>query len=141
MSLHSFLQSPSRSNVMTRISVGETLQIVLMLWFGLPEGTRRSNLGNRLPRPQPRGVYVRDCFICDPPLLLTDIENRRTIARTDVVALAMFCGWIVNLKHELQQLTITRFCRIEDNLDRFGVCPVVAVGRVWRFNAGVADAR
>src|ERR1700733_799932 len=136
MTLCGFLQSPLRPNVMAGISVGETLQIVLVLWFCLPEGTRRSDLGNHLPRPQPRGVYIRDCFICDPSLLIAGIEDCRTIARADVVALAIPGCWIVDLKHELQQLTITRLCRIEDNLDSFGMCPVVAIGRVRHFTAG-----
>src|SRR5205807_5042560 len=74
-------------------------------------------------------------------LILIGVENRGTVAGPDVVALTVSGGRIVNLEEELQQLSIADFLRIENDLDRLGVGPVIAIGRVGHVAAGVADAR
>jgi hypothetical protein len=45
----------------------------------------------------------------------------------------------VNLEEELQNLTVTQFDWIKDDLDRFGMGTVIAVSRVAHIAAGVAD--
>ena len=46
----------------------------------------------------------------------------------------------MDLEEELEDLAITDRRRIEHELDRFGVRPVVAVGGIRHVAAGVADA-
>src|SRR6185437_13848366 len=63
------------------------------------------------------------------------------IAHAQIVALAVFRAWIVDLEEEFQKLAIADLLRIEIDLDRFGMGAVVAIGRVRHIAAGVADPR
>jgi hypothetical protein len=47
----------------------------------------------------------------------------------------------MNLKEELQQLAIIDHTRVENDLDRFGVRPMLAVSRIRNVAAGVPDPR
>src|SRR4029079_11789103 len=99
------------------------------------------DFGHDLARPQARGVDVGDGVLSDVLLLIARVEDRRAVARADVVALAITRRRIVDLEEELEQVTEADTRRIEDDLDRFGVRAVVLVGGVGAAAAGVADAR
>src|SRR4051812_12622358 len=97
---------PLWSDVVTRISVRKSFQIILVFWLGLPEWSFRYNLSHNPPRPFAGGLHVTNGPFGDPPLLLVCIENGGAVACTDVVALTVQRGWIVNLKEKLEQLPV-----------------------------------
>ena len=47
----------------------------------------------------------------------------------------------MNLKEKLEQLSIADLLWIEDDLDRFGVCSMIAIGRIGNVASGLTDAR
>ena len=108
---------------MAGVAAGILQQIVLMLGFGFPEVTCRHDLGHDLAGPQPGFVDIGDRVLGNPTLLVGGVEDRRSIARADVVSLAVARGRIVNLEEELEDLPIADPGRIEDDLDCFGMCP------------------
>src|SRR5262249_21320167 len=69
------------------------------------------------------------------------IEDRRPIARPYIVALAIQGGRIVDLEEKLEQLPVTDARRIEDDLHRFGMSRMIAVGCVAIAATRVADPR
>jgi len=85
--------------------VGVALEIVLVLRLGLPEFAGGRDLRHNAAWPQTRGVDIVDCPKCLVTLRLGDIEDLRAIRRSDVVALAIQRGGIVNLEEELQQVS------------------------------------
>src|SRR4029077_16287153 len=91
--------------------------------------------------PQAGGVDVGDRVQGDPLLLVGGVEDRRAVARSPIVALAVERRGIVNLEEEFQQFTVSDLRRIEDDLDRFGMAVVIAIGRVGDVAAGVAAPR
>src|SRR6185312_5815209 len=101
---------------MAGVAVRIALQVVLMLRLGFPEIPDRRDLGDDLARPEPGGLDVRDRVLGDALLLRTRIEDRRAVARAEVVALAVARRRVVNLEEELQQLPIARLRGIEDDL-------------------------
>src|SRR5262249_17812847 len=110
-----------------------------MLRFGLPERPGRADLGDDLARPQSGRVDVGDRVLRDPLLLIAGVEDRRAIARPDVVSLTVLRRRVVNLEEELQQVAVRSLRRIEDDLDRLSVCSVLAIRRVRHVAAGVSD--
>jgi hypothetical protein len=74
-------------------------------------------------------------------LFLVEVEDRRPIARSSVVSLAVQRRRVVDLKEELEQLSIGRLLGVEDDLDRFGVRPMVAVRGVLDVTARVTNPR
>jgi hypothetical protein len=79
------------------------LQIVLMLGFGFPENTGRRHLGDNRGGPQPRCLDVGDGVARNALLVVIEIEDRRTVAGADVVALAVLRRRVVDLEEEFQQ--------------------------------------
>src|SRR5437016_4645187 len=73
------------AGVATRIS----LQIVLVLRLGLPEGAGGRDLGDDLARPQAGGVDVGDGVLSQVLLLVGRVEDGGPVAVADVVALAV----------------------------------------------------
>jgi hypothetical protein len=59
---------------------------------------------------------------------------------SDVVALSVARGRIVDLEEELEDLPIGRSGAVKDDFDRLGVSAVVAIGGVLDLTAGVAHA-
>ena len=57
-------------------------------------------------RPFAGGSHVTNGLFGDPLLLLVSIENGGAVTCTDVVALTIQRGWIMNLKEKLEQLPI-----------------------------------
>ncbi len=74
---------------MARVSVSIPLEIVLVFGLRFPEIACRQDFRHDSTRPQPQSIDVRNRIECDPLLLLVDMENRGTIARTDVVPLSV----------------------------------------------------
>ena len=132
-------QLPVRPYEVARVARGIALQVVLVLGLGLPERAGRGELGHDLAWPQAGGVDVGDRVLGDPALVVVGVEDRRAIARADVVALTVPRARIVDLEEELEQIAERLLLRVEGDLDRLGVSPMVAVGRVGDVTAGVAD--
>src|SRR3984957_6568811 len=131
---------PVRPHKVAGIAAGKFLQIVLMLRLGLPESTRRRNLSDHLAGPQTGSLHVSDRFNRHALLLFAGVVNRRTIAQATVIALAIHRGRVMNLEEKFQNLAVADFRRIENNLDRFRVRSVIAVGGVGHVAAGVTHA-
>ena len=68
------------------------------------------------------------------------VENGGAIARAHVVALPVARRRIVDLEEEFEQRPVAGLGRIENDLDRFGMRAVIAVGRVRHVAAAIADA-
>jgi hypothetical protein len=96
-----------------------------MLGLSFPERPGRRHLGDDLPGPEARRFNVGDRVVGHPALFLVEIEDRRAIARPDVVALTVPRRRIVDLEEELQQISIRDLLGVEDDLDRLGVRAVV----------------
>jgi hypothetical protein len=56
--------------------VGIALEVVLVLGLSLPEATRRSQFGYNPGWPEPRGIDVSDCVVCDLRLLIACVKDR-----------------------------------------------------------------
>ncbi|VXB37234.1 hypothetical protein CURTO8I2_180079 [Curtobacterium sp. 8I-2] len=131
---------PARTNEVAGVAVRVLLEVVLVLVLGLPERAGRGDLGDDLAGPDARRIDVGDGVERDLLLLVGRVEDGRTVAATDVVALAVLRRRVVDLEEELQQVPVRDPGRVEDDLDRLGVVAVVAVRRVRHVAAGVADA-
>src|SRR5262249_5845508 len=116
-------------------------QVILVLGLSRPERTSRRNLSYDLTWPQPRGLHVGDCSFGDALLFGAGIKDRRAIAEPHVIPLPIFRGRVVNLEKELEQPPVTDLCRIENNLDSFGVSSVVAVGSIRHVPTRIAHPR
>jgi hypothetical protein len=63
------------------------------------------------------------------------------VAKPDVVPLTISRGRIVNLEKELEQPSVTDLCRIENDLDGFGVGSVVVIGSIQHVPTRIAHSR
>src|SRR6185436_6987714 len=95
-------ENPARPHEVAGVAVRVPLEVVLMLGLGLPERARGGYLRHDLPRPATGCVDVGDRLLGDAPLLVVEREDRRAVARSDVVALAVRCRRIVDLEEELE---------------------------------------
>lgn len=72
------------------------------------------------------------------------IENRAPVLRARIRTLAVRRRGVVHLVEKLEELAVTHFLRLEDNLQGFGVACITAadgaVGRVGEVAADVAYA-
>ena len=91
-------QLPARPREVTGIALRVALEIVLVLGLGLPEFASGRDLRHNGAWPQARGVDIVDCPKCLVTLRLGDIEDLRAIRSSNIVALAIERGWIVNLE-------------------------------------------
>src|SRR3984957_10710516 len=132
---------PFRPNEVAGVAVGKLLQVILMLGLSFPERPRGRYFGDRFAGPQAGGVHVGNGVERGALLLFVRVVNRGTIAQPAVIALPVHGGGVVNLKKEFQNLAIADLRWVENNLDRFGVRAVIAIGRVGHVAAGIADAR
>src|SRR5271156_322992 len=134
-------KSPIRADVMASVAIWIFFQIILMFGLSFPKRTSRLYLRHGFSRPNARGIDVSDCVFCDTFLLVGGIEDRRAIAGSAVVSLPIECGWIVNLKEELQQLAVAQLLRVKDDLDRLGMASMIAIGGVGNITAAISDSR
>src|ERR1700722_15665245 len=132
---------PIRTDVVASVAIWIAFQIVLMFGLRLPKRTRRLYLRHDFSRPNARGIDVRDGVFCDTFLLVGRIKDRGAITGSTVVSLPIQCGWIVNLKEELQQLAVAQLLRVKDDLYGLGMGAMIAIGGVGNIPAAVSDAR
>src|SRR5690606_13560985 len=123
------------------VTVGVLDQVILVLGLGLPERAGGLDRGDGLTRPQSGGVDVGDRVAGDALLLGGEREDRGAITGADVVSLPVQRGRVVDLEEEREDVPVRRLGRVEDDLHRFGVAGVVAVGGVRVIASGVFDAR
>src|SRR5690606_37406065 len=102
------------SGKMASVAVRDALKIILMLRLGLPEIPDRLDFGDNPAGPETGRVHVRDGIERDGLLLVVGEIDRRTIARTEVVALTVQSGRVVDLEEEFQKPAVTGLRRIED---------------------------
>src|SRR5262249_55550729 len=126
--------------IVAGVAVWVFFEIVLMLGLRFPERPSRCHFPHHPSPPGTPCVDVGDRLFCDALFLPARIENRRTITQSYVVALPVPRRRIVNLKKEQKNVSIAQLRRIEDDLDSFGMCPVVAIGRIRHIATGIADA-
>jgi hypothetical protein len=141
VSRHSTRKLPLGPHEMASIPIRITLQVVLMLRLGFPKATGLSEFRNNLPRPKPGGFDVRNRVACDPFLIRADAEDRRTVAGSPIVALAVQSRRVMDLEKEFQELPIAELLRVENDLDRFRMRSVVAVRCIRNVAACIADVR
>src|SRR5574337_221520 len=134
-------QRPVRPDEVAGVTVGDALQVILVLRFGFPEIAGGRQFRHHLAGPQAGSVHVRDRVHGDAPLFVVQVEDRRTVAGAEVVALSVARGRVVDLEEKLQQPAVADHRRVENDLDRFGMVAVVAIGGVGYVAAGVTDAR
>ena len=132
---------PVRADEVTGVTSGVAVQVILVLGFGFAEIAGGGDLRYDPSRPKTRSIDVGDRILSNALLFLARVEDRRAIACPDVIALAVSRGWIVNLEKEFQQPAVAYPRGVEDNFDRFDMCPVVAIRRVRHVAARVANAR
>src|SRR5882724_8247290 len=99
---------------MARVPTGIVDKIILVLGLGLPEVTRRNNLGDNFAGPDSGSIDIGDRVFCNPLLLIAGVEDGRPIARTNIVPLTIQGGWVVNLKEEFEKLAVAEFGRVEN---------------------------
>src|SRR5258708_2040636 len=126
---------------MTGIAVGITLEVVLVIGLGFPEVAGWRNLGHHLARPQPRSIDIGDHVLGDPLLFIARVKDCRSITLADVVALSISRAGIMDLKEEFENSAIAHFGGIKDDLDRFGMTSVIAIGCIGHLAARVANPR
>ena len=97
-----------------------------MLRFRFPEIAGRRNFRNDAPRPQAGRIDIGYCLFGRATLLVIRVEDRGTVARAAVVALAVRRRRIVDLEEKLEQIPIGRLVGIEDDLDRLSVCAMIS---------------
>ena len=114
-------QSPVGPNEMAGVAVRISLEIILMLGFSLPEVACRNDFRNDLTWPQARSIDIGDGVFGNPLLLVTGVEDRRSVAGPDVIALTIARAWVVNLEEEFEDLPIADPGRIKDDLHCFGM--------------------
>jgi hypothetical protein len=100
-----------------------------MFRLGLPKLACWHNLGYDLARPKSRSIDVSNGVLGNPFLFFRGIEDSRTVAGADVIALTIASGRIVNLKEKLKELSIAQFGGI-DNFYRFCMVAMISVGGV-----------
>src|ERR671915_614103 len=131
-------QFPARAREVAGIAERVALEIVLVLRLGLPEFAGRRDLRHDTAWPQAGGVDIVDCPECLVTLRLGDIEDLRAVRSSDIVALAIQRGRVVNLEENLQKVAIADALRVELDLDGLGVRSMVAIGRVRHIAARVS---
>ena len=77
---------------MTGVAVRIALEIILVLGHRLPKITHRPDFRDDLAGPQTGRIDVRDRVLGDLFLLVVRVEDCRTIARAEIVALPIERG-------------------------------------------------
>src|SRR5690606_6108335 len=105
------------------IAIGITIQILLVIVLGPPEGTGRDNLGgdigialNRQPVAVIGPGQFRRCL-----LAVIEIHDQRAVLRAHVIALAVALGRIVVFPEYLQKSFIADARAVVDNAHHLGM--------------------
>src|SRR5580693_2780858 len=104
---------PIRPDVVAGVAIWISFQVIVVFGLSFPERTSRFYFSHRFSGPYSRGIDVGNRLFCGPFLFIACIEDRRAIAASEVVSLPIQCGWIMNLKEELQQLSIAQFLGVK----------------------------
>src|SRR5204863_9965240 len=134
-------KNPVRADEMAGVAVGVLLEVVLMLGLGLPERARRGDFRHDLPGPAPPRLDLGNRLLGDAALFLVAVEDRRAVARPEVVALPVERRRIVDAEEELEHVAVRGALRVEDDLDRLRMAAMASVRRVRDVAAAVADSR
>src|SRR6476620_845234 len=121
---------PARPREVAGLPFGVLLQVELVLRLGLPERPSGRDLRDDPAGPQTGRVHVGDRVVGDPPLLISCVEDRRTVLGADFVHLAVQRRRIMDLEEELKDVAERGLLRVEDDLDGLGVGPGVGLGGV-----------
>ena len=132
---------PVGANEVAGVAIGITLQVVLVLGFGFPEGASGRDFSYDYSGPKLGCIDVRDGIVGNPFLFVAGIEDSRTIAGSPVIALPVPCRRIMDLKEEFQELSIGKPLGVKDNLDSFGMRAVVSISRVRHVTSRVTNPR
>ena len=133
-------QSPAWTDEMTGVATGIALQIVLVLEFRLPEVTSGNNFRHNPARPKARSIDVGDRVLREATLLVVGVEDRRAVARSNIVTLTIGGRRVVYLEKEFQEISEAGFIGIEYDLDRFGVRAMVPIGGVFDVATRIAHS-
>ena len=131
---------PSGANVVTGIAIRVALEIILVLRLGLPKRTGWLDLCYSSARPESGRLNVINGLESDPPLLIARVENRRAIACSYVIPLAILCSGVMDLEKKLQNFSVTDLLRVENDLHGLGMCSVVAISRIVDIAARVSNS-
>jgi hypothetical protein len=117
------------------------VEVVLMLGLSLPKRARWNYLRHNGAGPEATSVNRRDRVRRDAHLETSGIEHCRPIARTDIAALAMPCGWIVDLEKKLYEASVARLSRTEHHLYGLRVGPNTLMRGPRMITTDVSDPR
>ena len=104
-----------------RVAVRETLQVILMFRFSFPKVANGFNFGHDFAWPKARSVDIANHIQCRLALVFVRKVNRRTITQANIIALAIQCCGVVDLKKQFQQCAITDHVGIKNDFDAFGM--------------------
>jgi hypothetical protein len=117
------------------------IEVILMLGLGLPEPGSRNYLCHNRAGPETASVNCGDGVRRDAHLEASGEKHGGSIARTDVVALAVPTGWIMNLKKELQETSVARLFCTEHYLYGFRIRSNVLMRGPEFLPAGISNPR
>src|SRR5687767_13806118 len=115
---------------MAVVAPGDSLQVILVILLGGPEGRSGYNFRDDRPAPLPRSIHPRLHLLRDLTLFVVVKENRGTVLRPHVVALAILGGGIVQTEVMLENLLVADFGGIELDLQRLGVAGASGLDRL-----------
>ena len=133
-------EDPVGTRKVTGVPLWSLFEIILMLRLGFPECSDGLYLRHDLGLPKAGRIHVGYGFIGDVLLIVVDVVDRRSIRAPNITTLTIGRRRVVDLKEILEYAPITRFCRIEDDLDSFCMITMVAIGGVRSVTTGITDA-
>lgn len=136
-----FRQRPFWANEVTGIPVRVFLQIILVLYFRIPEIAGRRYLCYNGHGPDMSGVQFFDKRLRGLLLRIVHIKDSGAVGGTYIISLAVSRGRIMDLEEKLQQFAVRQLFRIKDDLDTFRMRTVVAVSGIGHIPAGVSHPR
>ncbi len=125
---------------MARVAVRVSLWVILVFGLGLPEIAGGRELGSRCLSPATAQMRRHRQWSLLPQVFAPGwCRKSPSGSSTSVVTLAVECRWVVNLKEELQQPSVTDTCRIEGDFYRFGMRTVIAICGIGNIAASASQ--
>jgi hypothetical protein len=109
-------KNPVRPNEVALVRTGMAIEVILMLGLSLPKRASGNYLCHDGAGPETASVDRGDRVRRDAHLETCGKKHRRSITRTDVVALAVPSGWVMDLEKELEEMSVARFFCTEQHL-------------------------
>src|SRR6185312_1675337 len=116
-------------------------EVILVIFLGDPEWPSGRDFGDDGAAIDMRRVQIGDEVLGNLFLLLVEVENGRPIRRPKIVALAVAGSGVVDLEKEFKQFTVGQLFGVEDDLDAFGMCAVIAICGIGHVAARITDGR